>query len=286
LVLAPLHERRRDLVQIVVHDHVVVGVQCGRVLVVVHVDVIPAVVLPRLLARRQEHRVILLLGVQRPGLLVVVPRLDEQHAGFRPGVWLEGIAVQPDHRQDAGTLGDPLPDSLVPRVVEAPLGQDDRRPAPRLQELKVPLDKQDVAPDGLLPAAFVLLRQVILRQDADFLDVTGEGRIGQEEVEIEELHRLLIPAVLILILELAKPGPEAHAGRLAPHLRVERVGPVDIGFPVARDGVQRLGDANRAWIEVDAIDSGRRVLGHPRLGLLGLEVVIPYVHDGVNGEAA
>ena len=63
-------------------------------------------------------------------------------------------------------------------IVQPTLGQDDCHASAGLEELKIPLDKQDIATNSVLPFAVRLLRQVVLVQDAGISDVACEGWIG------------------------------------------------------------------------------------------------------------
>ena len=57
---------------------------------------------------------------------------------------LEGVVVQADHREDAGTFSDKIPDVLVGGVVKAALRQDNRHTSAGFQEVQVALDKENI----------------------------------------------------------------------------------------------------------------------------------------------
>src|SRR5262245_26147625 len=85
------------------------------------VYVIPAVVLPRAVAHRQKHGVIIDARVQRPSVFVIVPRLNKKDARFRSSMWLECVDVKADDCEDSRPLGNPFTKMSITGIVEAPL---------------------------------------------------------------------------------------------------------------------------------------------------------------------
>lgn len=70
------------------------------------------------LLRGEENIVVVHLRAKRPGLGVIIPFLNEQHAGFRARVRFEGVGVQADNGKNAALFHDETANALVAGIVE------------------------------------------------------------------------------------------------------------------------------------------------------------------------
>ena len=80
-------------VQVVFYDQMSTIVQFVLSAFVKDINVVTGVVLAAFLAHGKENRIVILLGAEGALPRIVVPFLQEQHAGFGAGVGLEGVAV-------------------------------------------------------------------------------------------------------------------------------------------------------------------------------------------------
>src|SRR5947209_1689408 len=76
--------------------------------------------------RSKEDVVIVNARAERACIWIIIPFLNEQHAGLRARVRLESVPFESDNGEDAATLRDELAHALVARIVKASLRQDDR----------------------------------------------------------------------------------------------------------------------------------------------------------------
>src|SRR5208337_2607018 len=121
--------------EIVRHDEVTMRVPDHVARSVPEVHLLAAVIDRLHLLGGKENRVIIHLGTQGPRLRVVIPFLDKEHAGLRAGVGLERVWVESHDSKDATLLHDKAPYTLVARIVEPTLRQNNCHPPARLQEI-------------------------------------------------------------------------------------------------------------------------------------------------------
>ena len=271
----------------------------GREVFFLEVDFFAGVVLGGFLHRGEEDGVVVHFWAEGAGFGVIVPFLDEEDGGFGAGVGFEDIAVEADDGEDAAVLGDVFAEVLVGGVIEAALGEDDGHATAGLEEIEVALDEEEVAAEFGLGFAVGFLAEVVFGENAGFLDVSGEGGIGHEDIEGEVVVGVAVAAEFFQSLPADVVGvdPVFVLGFLVPAFPIEGIEVEDIGLAIAGDEVESAGDADGAFIEVDGEDlfvdvvgaAGGFFLGREEVGLgeafVG-EDVFPDVEDAVDGEAA
>jgi hypothetical protein len=200
---------------------------------------------------------------------------------------LEGVGVQADHCQQPGLLENPLADEGQRGIVELALRQDDGGTPAGLEHFQDALDEEHVALFlRLLVVAGALERrlgQLVAREHLAVLHLAGEGRIGEDHVELQLVE--IFPGLVVVLEGLAfgnlrggQPGlAQALHQRLArsvfvPGARIEAadIGAEDIGVPVAGNQHQGTRSLGGALLKVDAPQVPGRV---PVLAQFALVVV-------------
>jgi hypothetical protein len=148
--------------QIMRDDKVPVAIAHWAAIIALHIDLVAAGVLARHLLSGEEDVVIIPLRAQRPRPRIIIPFLDEQHAGLRAGMRFEAVGVQPNDREHAGALHDEIAHPFIAGIVEPPLRQDNRHPPAGPQHIQIALDKEDISANRLLAlSGFTIIGQII-----------------------------------------------------------------------------------------------------------------------------
>src|SRR5438067_2408966 len=98
--------------KIVLHDVMAMLIAEQPAIAVARVDFIPAGVLRFFSLRCEKDVVIGRFWAERTGLGIIVPFLDEQHAGLGAGVRLERVWVQAHNRENPAPFRDEFAHSL------------------------------------------------------------------------------------------------------------------------------------------------------------------------------
>ena len=252
------------------------------------------VVLGRFLHGGEEDRVVVLLRAE-----FGIPFLDDEDGGLGAGVGLEDISMQADDGEDAAVFGDVFAELFVRGIVEAALRQDHGHASAGFEEVEIALDEEQVAADLGLIAAAGFFPEIILREDAGFLDVSGEGWIRHQHVEGEMVVALGIAAEFFQLLpaRAVSVDPVLVLGFFFPAFPVQGVEVEHVGLAVSGDEIERARDADGAFVEVDGEDLVVDVVGAAGGFFLGGEEVafrqarvgedfLPDMEDAVDGESA
>jgi len=123
---------------------------------------------------------------------IVIPFLQEEHAGFRAGMRFEGVDVQADDRQNPRPLRDKLPNLFVRGVVEPSLRQHNRQAAARFQKIQIALDEQNIPADFGLWFVVLIVPQFVFVDNPRFFDVPGKRRISHQDIKAKFFVGVLV----------------------------------------------------------------------------------------------
>lgn len=171
--------------------------------------------------------------------------LDEQYAGLRVCMRLEGRIGKVDYAQDREFLEEPCWDVAVALVAEVTLQQDDVHSAAGLQQLQTVLKEENadllllLDLIGHLPGAVgpppPLPGQVVLTADIACLDeALAEGRVRHDDSEG------------------ARSNPPLHVRW--PAVLIEAVSVVEAGVTIAKKGCVGLRELDAQRVKVDTAE--------------------------------
>src|SRR5437867_4246149 len=108
------------------------------------INLIARSILRGLALRSKENVVVVLARAERASRWIIIPFLHEQNAGLRSGVRLESVGMQANNGEYAAALGNEITNTLVGRIIESALRQDDRHPPARPEEIEIAFDEKHV----------------------------------------------------------------------------------------------------------------------------------------------